>query len=91
MTVSPVKAAAAFEAWRQADADARELELRLATAWEAFDEKSGPAPDEQLFARVALLRAIAHEQLTAVLEEMKAVTGHEPNEVKGGWREQHGT
>jgi hypothetical protein len=91
MTISPSKTSAALDAWRRADADAREVELRLAAAWKAFDEKSGPAPDEQLFARVALFRAIAHDKLTAVLEAMKAVTGHEPNEVKGGWREQHGT
>jgi hypothetical protein len=89
MTISQHHASAAFDAWRQADAHARELELRLAAAWKAFDEKSGPPPDEHLFAQVALFRAIAHEKLTTVLEEMKAVTGHEPNEVKGGWREQH--
>lgn len=89
MPISAHLASAAFEAWRQADARAREVETRLATAWRAFDEKSGPPPDDMLFAEVALRRAVAHERLSAVLEEMKAVTGHEPNEVKGGWREQH--
>jgi hypothetical protein len=89
MPIAPHQASTAFEAWRLADAHAREIETKLASAWKAFDEKLGPLPDEILCAQVALFRAIAHERLSAVLEEMKVVTGHEPNEVKGGWREQH--
>jgi ferric-dicitrate binding protein FerR (iron transport regulator) len=83
------RARAAFEAWQQADAHARELESRLASAWRAFEESVGPAPDKRLVSRVGLFRSIACEKLSAVLEEMRPVTGHEPNEVMGGWREPH--
>jgi hypothetical protein len=89
MTNSSRHVSLVLEAWRQADAHARELEFQLTTAWVAFDETRGPPPNEKLLAQVALFRAIAHEKLSAVLEELRAVTSHEPNEVTGGWREPH--
>jgi hypothetical protein len=89
MASAPHHVSATFEAWRLADAHARELEMKMASAWKAFDKQLGPAPDESLFAQVAVFRAIALERLSAVLEEMKTATSHEPNEVKGSWHEQH--
>jgi hypothetical protein len=89
MDCGETAAGAAQFGGRQADTHARELEFRLTTAWIAFDEKRGPAPNEKLLAQVALFRAIAHEKLSAALEELRVVTSHEPNEATGGWREPH--
>lgn len=72
MTNQQQDAASAIEVWKQAEARARELEARLTNALQAYECKLGAEPDAQLFAEVALYRAVANERLTAVLRAMKA-------------------
>lgn len=77
----------AYQAWKQADARAREYEAKLAHAWSQFDQKHGPAPSERLFAEVALHRTVAHEKLTHVLKAMKAQM--EPGDRSTGDSQEH--
>ena len=53
----------AVEAWKMADAEAREAELRLKAAWEQFEVRRDAAPSEDLMVEVARLRRLANEKL----------------------------
>jgi len=53
----------AVEAWKKADAEAREAELRLKAAWEQFEVRRDAAPSEDLMVEVARLRRLANEKL----------------------------
>ena len=53
----------AVEAWRKADAQAREAELRLKAAWEQYEIRRDAPPSEELMGEVARLRRQANEKL----------------------------
>jgi ferric-dicitrate binding protein FerR (iron transport regulator) len=61
--------AAAFAAWREADAAARAAENRLQEAWAAFEVRAAEPPPAQLLTQVSQLRAVANAKLA---EAMKA-------------------
>lgn len=60
------RARLAFEAWKAADAQARECEQRLSQQWEAHNE-SGEPPSAELIREVARWRAVANDKLTAAM------------------------
>jgi len=51
------------EAWKAADAQAREAELRLKAAWEQYELRRDAPPSEELMGEVARLRRLASEKL----------------------------
>jgi hypothetical protein len=51
------------EAWKKADAQAREAELRLTSAWEDYEVHRNAPPSEELMGDVARLRRLANEKL----------------------------
>ena len=53
----------AVEAWKKADAQARESELRLKAAWEQYEIRRDAPPSEELMGEVARLRRLANEKL----------------------------
>jgi ferric-dicitrate binding protein FerR (iron transport regulator) len=53
----------AVEAWKKADAQAREAELRLKAAWEQYEIRRDAPPSEELMGEVARLRRLANEKL----------------------------
>lgn len=63
--------AAAVVAWKQADSRAREIEARLASAWEFFDRRRGPAPSSELLHEVTRRRRVAQERLDEAVREMQ--------------------
>lgn len=62
----------AYEAWCQADAHAREVEVQLAEEWVAFDEMRGAAPTDALILETSRRRVHANEKLTEALAELQA-------------------
>lgn len=62
--------AAAMVAWKQADARAREIEARLASAWAFFDRRRGPAPSAEFLHEVTRRRRVAQERLAEAVREM---------------------
>lgn len=63
----------AHEAWKQADAEARAMELKLTAVWEQFEDKMGSPPGEELIQEVSRLRARANDKLTVALVEIGCV------------------
>jgi ferric-dicitrate binding protein FerR (iron transport regulator) len=62
----------AYEAWRAAEAEARQVERKLSHAWEQFStHKAGPPPPE-LMSLVSRLRAQANEKLTVAMVAISA-------------------
>ena len=57
----------AVEAWKMADAQAREAELRLKPAGEQYEVRRAPPPPEELMSEVARLRRLANEKLGAAM------------------------
>ena len=57
----------AVEAWKKADAQAREAELRLKAAWEQYEARRDLPPPEELMGEVARLRRVANEKLGAAM------------------------
>ena len=53
----------AVEAWKEADAQARDAELRLKAAWDEYEDRRGPPPPEHLMVEVARMRRLANEKL----------------------------
>lgn len=56
----------AYADWQNADAQARQAEIRLKAAWIAFDSGGSP-PTAALLAEVSQLRAVANDRLTAAV------------------------
>lgn len=61
------RAAAAYEAWKRADGEARMAEHKLSEAWDRFVSRTGETPPSELIHDVASLRAAANIKLTAAL------------------------
>ena len=61
------RARAAYEAWNQADAQARQAEARLGQAWQAYFDGTGRPPEDQLISEVARLRTLANQRLSAAM------------------------
>jgi hypothetical protein len=57
----------AVEAWKRADAQAKEAEARLRTAWDDFDAGIGGSPSRALMSEVLSLRGIAYAKLTEAM------------------------
>jgi len=57
----------AYDEWKQADARARQAEVRLAQAWDDYFARRGGPPAAQLIQEVARLRAVANDRLTATM------------------------
>lgn len=57
----------AVEAWKKADAQAREAELRLKAAWEQYEVRRDAPPSEELMGEVARLRRLANEKLAEAM------------------------
>jgi ferric-dicitrate binding protein FerR (iron transport regulator) len=62
----------AFDEWRAADKEAREMEAKLAAAWQRYDSRNGPPPSAELMESVSLLRSKANEKLTRAMLAMTA-------------------
>jgi hypothetical protein len=67
-----IKTKSAYEAWRSADAQARQLEGQLAAAWIAYHTGQGQVPSEALMTAVSGARAFANEKLNMVLASLRA-------------------
>jgi hypothetical protein len=67
------KVRAAYAAWKRADALARDMEAKLAEAWERYEAKAGGPPTEDLIMEVSSLRAAANDKLTVALAEIGCV------------------
>lgn len=57
----------AVEAWKKADAQAREAELRLKAAWEQYEVRRDAPPSEELMGEVARMRRLANEKLAEAM------------------------
>lgn len=75
MTDSSAKRA--YDHWKQADAAARDAEIRLATAWEGYFARKSRAPGEELIREVSQLRAIANDRLTSAMVSMSSSPARE--------------
>jgi ferric-dicitrate binding protein FerR (iron transport regulator) len=68
------RAQRAFEAWKEADALARDAETQLASAWDKyFARRGGEPPARELVREVARLRVLANSKLGNAME---ALGGH---------------
>lgn len=77
----------AFKAWKQADAQARALEVLLAATWEEVMNRTGPPPTEEMLGEVSRLRALANEKLTVVMAMLRtAVARHRCSPASTGSR-----
>jgi hypothetical protein len=63
----------AHDAWKQADAEAREMEMKLTQVWEQFEDRMGSPPGGELIQEVSRLRATANDKLTVALVEIGCV------------------
>jgi hypothetical protein len=66
----PDKARQAYQEWKLADARAREVEARLAQAWDDYFANRGAAPTHELIQEVSSLRAVANDRLTVAMLAM---------------------
>jgi hypothetical protein len=57
------------EQWKEANAEVRVAEEKLAAAWTAFAEGRAGAPDKELLTEVARLRRECDHKLAAVLDQ----------------------
>ena len=64
---------AAYAAWKEADALARDREAKLAQTWERYEAKAGKPPTAELLREVSTLRALANDKLTVALHEIRDV------------------
>jgi hypothetical protein len=62
----------AFEEWRAAEGDARQVEARLAQAWQLYFARQAPAPANELFIEVTRARTTANERLSHAMARMRA-------------------
>jgi ferric-dicitrate binding protein FerR (iron transport regulator) len=70
------KARQAFDAWKEADAMARDAETQLARAWEKYFSRHGEGPPErELIREVARLRVLANAKLGTAMEALGAHPG----------------
>jgi hypothetical protein len=60
----------AVQAWKEADAQAREAELRLKAAWDRYEARRDAPPSEELMVEVARLRRLASEKLGVAMTLM---------------------
>ena len=67
----------AFTAWKQADEQARALEVLLAATWEEVMNRTGPPPTEEMLGEVSRLRALANEKLTVVMAMLRTAVSTE--------------
>ena len=74
----PDKAKRAYHEWKLADAQAREVEARLAVAWDDFFAGRSKAPNEELITEVARCRAAANEKLTLAMVSIGTAGSPEP-------------
>ena len=73
----PEKSRQAYDEWKQADARAREAEVRLSQAWDDYFARRGAPPTAQLIQDVSRLRAIANDRLTATMLTLSSRSGFE--------------
>lgn len=69
----------AFDAWKQADAQARGAETRLALAWDGYFSRRGEPPPPELVHEVSSLRAVANERLSAAMRALGMRHGERPS------------
>lgn len=69
----------AFDAWKQADAQARGAETRLALAWEGYFSHRGEPPPHELVREVSSLRAVANERLSVTMRALGTRQGGKPS------------
>jgi ferric-dicitrate binding protein FerR (iron transport regulator) len=67
MRLVPHNAKQAFEAWKIADAAARELEQVVSAAWEAYFAGTGQAPTSDQLLEVSKARSRSQEKLYAAM------------------------
>jgi hypothetical protein len=71
------KARSAYEAWNQADVQARQAEARLGVAWQAYFDGKGRPPDDALIHEVSRLRAVANDRLSVAMATINSQRGRE--------------
>lgn len=57
----------AFEEWKQADAQARALNVLLSMTWQRVMDRTGAPPSEEMLREVSRLRAFANEKLAVLM------------------------
>ena len=81
------KAQQAFEAWKEADALARDAETQLAKAWDKyFSSHGGEPPARELVREVARLRVMANNRLGAAMDVLGGRPGDTTIPVKARGR-----
>jgi hypothetical protein len=71
------KARSAYEAWNEADVQARQAEARLGIAWQAYFDGKGRAPEAELIHEVARLRAAANDRLSVAMATINSQRGRD--------------
>jgi len=66
----------ALHAWQAADAQACEIDHRLATIWTAFDEGDGDRPSPELMEQAGRLHALAKEKLAELMHARAEAVHH---------------
>lgn len=69
------RAREAFNAWKQADAQARSAETRLALAWEGYFSHRSEPPSRDLVREVSTLRGVANDKLSTAMQALGAKRG----------------
>jgi ferric-dicitrate binding protein FerR (iron transport regulator) len=64
------RAREAFNAWKQADAQARSAETRLALAWEGYFSRRAEPPSRELVGEVSVLRGVANDRLSVAMQAL---------------------
>lgn len=65
----------AFDAWKEADALARDAETQLAQAWDGYFRRRAEPPPRELVHEVATLRATANQKLSVAMQALGAKGG----------------
>jgi hypothetical protein len=66
----------ALHAWQAADAQACEIDHRLAAVWRAFDEGDGERPTPELMEEAGRLHAFAKEKLAELMHARAEAVHH---------------